>query len=80
MYGISLFKLFYAFDGMIITGAPLEHVKYEDVAYWDELCQIMDWSESHVHCVYYLCWGAFAGLYHHFGIEHEYFERNRDDI
>ena len=45
------------FDGMIITGAPLERVDYEDVAYWDELCTIMKWGEKHVHCTYYLCWG-----------------------
>ena len=57
------------FDGLIITGAPLEKFKFEDVAYWDELCEVMDWAETHVHCTYYLCWGAFAGLYHHYGIE-----------
>lgn len=68
------------FDGMIITGAPLAYVKYEDVAYWEELCRIMDWAEKHVHCTYYLCWGAFAGLYHHFGIEHEYFERKLSGV
>lgn len=62
------------FDGMIITGAPLERVKYEEVAYWDELCKIMDWAEKHVHCTYYLCWGALAGLYHHYGIMHEYYK------
>ena len=57
------------FDGLIITGAPLEKFKFEEVAYWDELCEIMDWAETHVHCTYYLCWGAFAGLYHHYKIE-----------
>ncbi len=57
------------YDGMIITGAPLENFKYEDVAYWDELCTIMDWAEKHVHCTYYLCWGAFAAFYHLYGIE-----------
>ncbi len=61
------------YDGMIITGAPLAYVKYEDVAYWDELCKIMDWAEKHVHCTYYLCWGAFAGLHYHYGINHEYY-------
>jgi len=68
------------FDGLIITGAPLAYVKYEDVAYWDELCRIMDWAERHVHCTYYLCWGAFAGLYHHYGIMHEYYEEKLSGI
>lgn len=62
------------FDGMIITGAPLAYVKYEEVAYWEELCTIMDWAETHVHCTYYLCWGAFAGLHYHYGINHFYYE------
>ena len=62
------------FDGMIITGAPLAYVEYEDVAYWKELCEIMDWAETNVHCTYYLCWGAFAGLYHHYGIHHEFYK------
>lgn len=56
------------FDGMIITGAPLEFVKYEDVDYWPELCEIMEWSKSHVHSTFHVCWGAFAGLYYHYGI------------
>ena len=68
------------FDGMIITGAPLEHVKYEDVVYWDELCMIMDWAEKHVHCTYFLCWGAFAGLYHHYRIMHEYYDHKLSGI
>ncbi len=62
------------YDGLIITGAPLAYVKYEDVAYWDELCRIMDWSEKHVHSTFYLCWGAFAGLHYHYGIDHFYYE------
>lgn len=62
------------FDGLIITGAPLAYVKYEDVAYWKELTEIMDWAESHVHCTYYLCWGAFAGLHYHYGINHFWYE------
>lgn len=62
------------FDGMIITGAPLEHVEYEDVAYWDELCTIMKWSEKHVHCTYYLCWGAYAALYYFYGIKHHFYD------
>lgn len=57
------------FDGMIITGAPLDYVKFEDVAYWDEICKIMKWSEKHVHCTFYLCWACFAGLYYHYGLE-----------
>lgn len=57
------------FDGMIITGAPLEHVKYEDVTYWEELCTIMDWGKSHVHSTMHICWAAFAGLYHFYGLE-----------
>ena len=57
------------FDGMIITGAPVEHLPFEEVEYWDELCEIMDWSRTHVHSTFHICWGAQAGLYHHFGIQ-----------
>ena len=57
------------FDGMIITGAPLEHLSYEEVEYWQELCEIMEWSKTHVHSTMYICWGAFAGLYYHYGID-----------
>lgn len=56
------------FDGMIITGAPVEKLEYEDVDYWDELCEIMDWSAKHVYSTMYICWGAQAGIYHHFGV------------
>lgn len=56
------------YDGMIITGAPLDYVKFEDVAYWDELCTIMEWGKAHVHCTLHLCWGAFAGLYYLYGL------------
>ena len=56
------------FDGMIITGAPVEHLSFEEVEYWDELCNIMDWSKEHVHSTFHICWGAQAALYHHFGI------------
>lgn len=56
------------FDGLIITGAPLDHVKYEDVDYWPEICEVMEWSKTHVHCTLHLCWGALAGLYYHYGI------------
>ena len=56
------------FDGMIITGAPVEHMAFEDVEYWDELCRIMEWSKSHVHSTLHICWGAQAGLYYHHGV------------
>ncbi len=56
------------YDGMIITGAPLEHLNFEQVGYWGELCEIMDWSKSHIHSTFHLCWGAYAGLYYHYGI------------
>ena len=56
------------FDGMVITGAPVEHMDFEDVDYWPELCQIMEWSKTHVHSTLHICWGAQAGLYYHYGI------------
>lgn len=56
------------FDGMIITGAPVEHLEFEDVEYWQELCDIMEWSKGNVHSTFHICWGAQAGLYYHFGI------------
>lgn len=68
------------FDGMIITGAPLEKVKYEDVAYWEELCKIMDWTETHVHCTYFLCWGAFAAFYYFYGIKHSFYDEKLSGI
>ena len=57
-----------AFDGLIITGAPVEHLPFEEVDYWPELCEIMEWSKSHVHSTLHICWGAQAGLYYHYGI------------
>ncbi len=57
------------FDGMIITGAPVEHMEFEKVEYWDELCEIMEWSKSHVTSTFHICWGAQAGLYYHYGIK-----------
>ncbi len=57
------------YDGLIITGAPVEKMEFEEVEYWDELCEIMEWSKSHVHSTIHICWGAQAGLYYHFGIE-----------
>jgi len=56
------------FDGLIITGAPVEMMEFEDVVYWDELCRIMEWSKTHVTSTLHICWGAQAGLYYHFGI------------
>lgn len=57
------------FDGMIITGAPVEHLPFEEVEYWQELCEIMEWSKEHVHSTFHICWGAQAALYYHFGIK-----------
>ena len=56
------------FDGMIITGAPVEKLPFEEVEYWPELCRIMEWSKTHVHSVFHICWGAQAALYYHYGI------------
>ncbi len=58
-----------SFDGMIITGAPVEHLAFEEVEYWKELCEIMAWSRTHVHSTFHICWGAQAGLYYHYGIQ-----------
>ena len=57
------------FDGMVITGAPVEQIPFEDVDYWDELCQIMEWSKTHVHSTLHICWGAQAALYYHYGVQ-----------
>lgn len=57
------------FDGMIITGAPVENMPFEEVEYWDELCEIMEWTKTHVHSTFHICWGAQAGLYYHYGID-----------
>ena len=69
----TFYKTFYDvkdenFDGMIITGAPVELMPFEEVSYWEELCEIMEWSKSHVHSTFHICWGAQAGLYYHYGI------------
>ena len=56
------------YDGMIITGAPVEQLEFEEVEYWDELCEIMEWSKTHVTSTFHICWGAQAGLYYHYGI------------
>ena len=57
------------FDGMIITGAPVEQLPFEEVDYWEELCELMEWSKSHVYSTFHICWGAQAGLYYHDGID-----------
>ncbi|MCR4952145.1 MAG: homoserine O-succinyltransferase [Solobacterium sp.] len=56
------------YDGMIITGAPVEEMPFEKVDYWDELCQIMEWSKTHIYSTFHICWGAQAALYYHYGI------------
>ena len=56
------------YDGMVITGAPVEQMPFEEVDYWPELCAIMEWSRSHVYSTFHICWGAQAGLYYHYGI------------
>ena len=56
------------YDGLIITGAPVEQMPFEQVEYWPELCRIMEWSRTHVHSTFHICWGAQAGLYYHYGI------------
>jgi len=57
------------FDGLIITGAPIEQLAFEEADYWEELCRIMEWSKSHVQSTMHICWGAQAGLYYHYGIQ-----------
>lgn len=63
------------YDGMIITGAPVENLDFSEVNYWDELCEIMEWSREHVHATLHICWGAQAGLYYHFGIQKYNYDR-----
>ena len=57
------------YDGFVITGAPVEQMEFEEVEYWDELCQVMEWSKTHVYSTVHICWGAQAGLYYHYGID-----------
>lgn len=57
------------YDGMIITGAPVENMEFEQVDYWQELCDIMEWTKNHVFSTLHICWGAQAGLYYHYGVE-----------
>ena len=68
------------FDGMIITGAPVEHLEFENVDYWNELCQIMDYAKENVYSTLYVCWGAFAGLYHHYKVQKQPLERKMSGI
>ena len=56
------------YDGMIITGAPVENLEFENVEYWDELCRIMEWTKNNVYSTFHICWGAQAGMYYHYGI------------
>ena len=64
------------YDGMIVTGAPVEKLAFEDVDYWDELCQIFEWSKKHVYSTFHICWGAQAALYYHYGVpKHELKEK-----
>ena len=63
------------FDGLVITGAPVELMDFEEVDYWPELCEIMEWSKTHVHSTLHICWGAQAGLYYHYGIPKRPLER-----
>ncbi|MCQ2444351.1 MAG: homoserine O-succinyltransferase [Mailhella sp.] len=68
------------YDGMIITGAPVELMPFEEVEYWPELCEIMEWSKKHVHSTFHICWGAQAGLYYHYGIDKHILPRKLSGI
>ncbi len=68
------------YDGMIITGAPLEDMDFEQVDYWDEMCRIMDWTKEHVWSTMYICWASMAGLYHHYGIPKRSLPKKRSGI
>ena len=70
---LSFYKIFddvkdNYYDGFVITGAPVEHMPFEEVVYWQELVEIMEWSKTHVHSTLHICWAAQAGLYYHYGI------------
>lgn len=65
------------FDGLIITGAPVEKLEFEEVAYWEELKEIMDWSVKNVYSTFHICWAAQAGLYHHYGIKKYLLEKKK---
>lgn len=68
------------FDGLIITGAPVEKMEFSEVDYWEELKQIMDWSKTHVFSSFHICWGAQAGLFHHYGIEKRLLEKKLSGV
>ena len=68
------------FDGMIITGAPVEKMEFEDVEYWGELSEIMEWSKTHVQSTFHICWGAQAGLYYHYGIKKHMLEEKLSGV
>lgn len=68
------------YDGLIITGAPVELMEFEEVEYWDELCEIMEWSKRHVHSTFHICWGAQAGLYYHYGIQKRKLEKKLSGV
>ena len=68
------------FDGLIITGAPVEQIPFEEVDYWDELCEIMDWADSNVYSTFHICWGAQAGLYYHYGIQKYQFDEKLSGV
>lgn len=57
------------FDGMIVTGAPVEHLEFEEVDYWDEICQIFEWAKTNVYSTFFICWGAQAALYYYYGLK-----------
>lgn len=63
------------YDGMVVTGAPVEHLEFEDVEYWQELCEIFEWSKTHVTSTLHICWAAQAGLYYHYGIEKKHLDK-----
>ena len=68
------------YDGMIITGAPVENMEYEQVEYWEELCRIMEWTKKNVYSTFHICWGAQAGLYYHYGVPKHPLEQKKFGI
>ena len=68
------------YDGLIITGAPVEQIPFEEVDYWDELCEIMDWADENVYSTFHICWGAQAGLYYHYGIPKYQFDKKLSGV
>lgn len=68
------------YDGMIITGAPVEEIEYEQVEYWKELTEIMEWTKTHVTSTFHICWGAMAGMYYHYGIPKMQFDEKLSGI